>query len=83
MKRIIDVDMIIRCKKLETAFNRFFKKYPALNEWRENFEYMAKNNIDFDGDVTMADGTRNNDWCWALHLDIEEDYIYMAVIERE
>lgn len=83
MKRIIDVDMTTNCKKVKTAFDRFFKKYPTLNYWREQFEYMAENNIDFDSDKTMADGTKNTDWCWALHLDIEEDYIYMAVIERE
>lgn len=82
MKRIIDVDMECRCKKLSTALDRFFKKNPALNYWRETFEYMAENNLDFFSDNTMADGTKNNDWCYALHLDIEENYFYMAVIER-
>ena len=69
MKRIIDVDMECRCKKVTTALDKFFKKYPTLNYWREHLEYMA-------------DGTKNNFWSWALHLDIEEDYIYIAVIER-
>lgn len=82
MERIINVDMEIKCKKVKTAFDRFFKKYPTLNYWRETFEWMADNNSDFESDTVMNDGTRNKDWYWALHLDIEENYIYMAVIER-
>ena len=82
MKRIIDVDMVCRCKKISTALDRFFKKYPNLTYWREQLEYMAENNIDFDSDITLADGTKNDFWCWALHLDIEENYFYIAVIER-
>ena len=82
MKRIIDVDMECRCKKLSTALNRFFKKYPNLTEWRETLEYMAENNLDFFSDNTMADGTKNNDWCYALHLDINENDFYICVIER-
>ncbi len=82
MKRIIDIDMTCNCKKVSTALNRFFKKYPNLNYWRELLEYMAANNIDFESDKKMADGSYNNKWCWALHLDIEENYIYIAVIER-
>ena len=77
MKRIVDVDMTIRCKKLSTALNRFFKKYSELNYWRECFEYMAEHNEDF-----YNDGSRNNDWTYALHLDMEDSYFYIAVIER-
>lgn len=50
---------------------------------------MAENDKDFQCDNTMNDGTRNNDWCYALHLDInpcydETDYnnYYMCIIER-
>lgn len=82
MKIIIDNDMVCRCKKLSTALDRFFKKYPSLNYWRETLEYMSENNLDFMSDGTLADGTKNNEWCWALHLDIDEDYFYIAVIER-
>ena len=82
MKRIVDVDMTINCKKLSTALNRFFKKYPELNYWRENFEWMAENNIDFDCNNVYSDGSRNYDWTYALHLDIEDSYFYIAVIER-
>lgn len=83
MKRIINVDIKIRCKKVETALNRFFKKYPELDYYREQLEYMAENNVDFCSDEKMADGTRNKNWTWALHLEQEEDYYYIAVIERE
>ena len=82
MKIIIDVDMVCRCKKISTALDRFFKKYPNLTYWREQLEYMAENNKYFDSDITLADGTKNVSWCWALHLDIEENYFYIAVIER-
>ena len=82
MKRIIDVDMECRCKKVSTALNRFFQKYSTLNYWRETLEYMAKNNQDFQSDRIMADGTKNDLWSWALHLDVAENYVYIAVIER-
>ena len=82
MKRIIDVDMECRCKKLSTALNRFFKKYPNLIEWKETFEWMAENNQDFFCDNKFGDGTENKEWRYALHLDIEENYFYMAIIER-
>ena len=82
MKRIIDVDMECRCKKLSTALDRFFKKYPNLTEWRETFEWMGENNVDFFCDNKFADGRENKDWCYALHLDIDENYYYIAVIER-
>lgn len=82
MKRIIDVDMECKCKKLSTALDKFFKKHPSLNYWRETFEYMAENNLDFFSDNTMADGTKNKDWAYALHLDINENYFYICVIER-
>lgn len=77
MKIVIDNDMVCRCKKLTTALDRFFKKYPNLTYWKETFESMAENHQDF-----LKDG--NDDlWGWALHLDIDENYYYIAVIERE
>lgn len=30
MKRIVDVDMLVKCKKVETAFNRFFQKISRI-----------------------------------------------------
>lgn len=40
MKRVIEVEMETRCKNVKTALNRLFKKYPALDYWREVFEYI-------------------------------------------
>lgn len=79
MKRVIDVDMEIRCKKATTAINRFFKKYPELDYWKETFENMAKNGIRF---YREENGTEN--WAWALHFDFDEQFgwAYIAVIER-
>lgn len=83
MTRIIDVDMECRCKKVNTALNKFFKKYPNLEYWRETFEYMAENGIDHLSDVKQSDGSEDWDnWCWAINLDIEEDWIYIGIIER-
>lgn len=82
MKRIVDVDMKINCKKLTTALNRFFKKYPELNYWREEFEWMAENNEDFESNNIFNDGSKNYEWTYALHLDMEDSYFYIAVIER-
>lgn len=82
MKRVIDVDMECVCKKVSTALNRFFKKYPELNYWREQLDYMADNGIAFDSDQVLGDGSKNTEWSWALHLDIDENFVYIAVIER-
>ena len=83
MKRIIDADMTTYCKKAETAINRFFKKYPELKHWKEMFEYMAEHNQDFECDNVWSDGSKNNDWTFALHFDNNGDSFYMCVIERE
>ena len=83
MKRTIEVELEIKCKNAKTAIKRFFKKYPKLSYWKEQFEYMAENNIDFENDGILADGSKNKEWRWALHLDVNEDTVYMCVIERE
>ena len=50
---------------------------------KEQLEWMAKNNVDFFADTKMADGTKNHDWCYALHLDqFEGDHTYICIIER-
>ena len=82
MERVVNVDMEIKSKSVSKAFDRFFKKYPALDYWKEQFEYMAENNIDFFADLIMGDGSKNKDWSYALHLDIYTDHVYMAVVER-
>ena len=82
MKRTIEAEMTVRTKNVETVINRFFKKFPELDYWREEFKYLAENNKDFECDNLLADGTENKDWAYALHLDVNEDIIYMCVIER-
>lgn len=83
MQRTVDIDMEVNTKNINTALNRFFKKYPSLNYWIETFEYMYENNQDYFSDNKLADGTNNINWCYALHLDINENSIYIAVIERQ
>lgn len=87
MKRVIEAEFETTAKKFETALNRFFKKYPELDYWKEQFEYMYEHNIDFTCDNIFADGTTNENWSWALHLVINDlvmndDSYYFCVIER-
>ena len=88
MTRTIEVEFKTTAVNIDTAFNRFFKKYPELGNWRETFKWMVENNKDFECNDLMADGTKNNEWTYALHLDINEHIksnkidVYMCVIER-
>lgn len=82
MKRIIEAEMETDCKKASIAINRFFKKYPDLaDEWRETIEWMAESGTQFYSDDTVQ-GTANPDWCYALHVVIDETYAYICIIER-
>lgn len=74
--------MMINCKKFSTALNRFFKRHPELDYWKECFEWMHETGHDFFCDDIFGDGTKNKDWSYALHLDEYEDAFYIAVIER-
>lgn len=84
MKRVIEAEFETTAKKVSTAINRFFKKFPELESWREAFEYMNENGQNFDSDewIDKENGIRNNEWRWALHLVVNEDCVYMCVIER-
>lgn len=83
MKRVTDIDMDTTCKKFATALSRFMKKYPGHEEWKETFEWMHESGTDFFCDNLFADGTKNNDWCYALHLDeYDSGHFYLALIER-
>ena len=82
MKRVIEAEKEYKTGNTTKALSQFFKAFPDLSYWKEEFEYMLENNIDFESDSMMADGTKNNEWCFALHLDAEESYTYICVIER-
>lgn len=82
MKKIVSIDMTAYCKKFETALNRFMKKYTGHEEWIETYEWMYENGVDFFCDNVFAGGTENKDWCYALHLDVNEDSFYFGLIER-
>jgi len=69
-------------KSGKKAIRYFFRRHPELIYWKETFEYMLNNNLDFFCDNTYGDGTKNNDWSYALHLDAEEDHTYICIIER-
>lgn len=83
MTKTTDIDLDTTCKTFETALRRFMKKYPGHEEWEETFQWMYENGVDFFCDNTFADGTKNRDWCYALHLDVyDSGHYYMALIER-
>lgn len=82
MKRVIEAEMETTCNKFTTALNRFLKKYPELEYWKETFEYMSENGENFFCDNYFASGEYNKDWAYALHLNINGDCYYMCVIER-
>lgn len=86
MVRTIDVDMEIKATKFETALNKFFKKYPELDYWKETFEYLYESGEDHL--VDNIDGMGNKiDWSYSLHFDVncfgDKPYsFYFAIIER-
>ena len=83
MTRKIEVEFETRAKKFTTVLDRFFKKYPELDYWREVFEYMYENNEHFFSDNRFANGKYNFNWCYALHLDVfDDDSYYICIIER-
>lgn len=82
MRRVIEVEQEYKLSP-EKAIDRFFKKYRELDYWKETFDYMRENNIDFMCDNTMADGTKNRYWTYALNLDFNGEYTYICIIERE
>lgn len=69
-------EMTTDCKKVQTMFTRFSKKYPnAWEAWGEMFEYMLENNLDHVEEVENGKG-------WSLWLDSDEqfDTKYMAIV---
>ena len=82
IRRIIEVEKEYRVTG-QKAIDKFFKKHRELDYWKEHIQYMLENGIDFSSDNIMADGTKNKDWAYALHLDVEDYYTYICIIERE
>ena len=82
MKKVLEVEKEYNSNATK-AINRFFKKYPELDYWKEQFEWMAENDVDFFCDNVMNDGSKNKDWCYALHLDqFDGTHTYICIIER-
>lgn len=81
MKRTVNVDKEYRCSA-EKAIEKFFKRFPELDYWKETFEWMNADNVNHFIDDLFANGEKNNDWTYSLWLDKDENYTYIAVIER-
>lgn len=82
MTRIVEVEKEYTRFQGQKAIEKFFETHKKLDYWKETFEWMLENNIDFFSDDVMNDGTRNKDWSYTLHLDNEETYTYICIIER-
>jgi len=82
MTKVVNIDAVYRRFIGAKAIDKFFKTHSELDYWKETFEYMLENGVDFFCDNEFADGTPNPDWTYALHLDVDEDFTYIAVIER-
>ena len=82
LKRVVNIDAEYKCNG-KKAIEKFFKRYPEqAEEWKETFEYMLESGEEKFCDDLLADGTVNKDWCYCLRLEAEEDYTYIALIER-
>ena len=82
MTKTVNIDKMYNSNATK-AINRFFKAHPELDYWKETFEWMAETGTEFFCDNMMADGTKNPDWTYALHLDqYEGTQTYIAIIER-
>lgn len=71
-----DFEMTADCKKVETMFTRFSKKYPeAWEVWGEMFKYMLENDIEHEEETENGKG-------WSLWLYVDEQFNthYMAIV---
>lgn len=83
MRRVKEYEKEYKTNNVLGAINRFFEKYQDVDYWKDTFEYMLENGENFFCDNLMADGEVNKDWRYALHLVVDEKYVYICVIERE
>lgn len=82
MKRVKEYEREYRTNNVKEAIKRFFEAYSDVDYWKEQFEYMFENGQEFCCDNFMANGEENKDWSYALHLDVDEKYVDICVIER-
>lgn len=81
LQRVFSEDATYRRMKPENTIKRFCEKYDKL-EWKEVFDWMLEDGTEHFSDTMMADGSKNQDWCYSLWLEVEGDYTYIALIER-
>lgn len=82
LKRTLEIEKEYTRFHGKKAINHFFNTHKELDFWKEQFEWMFENNIDFFSDDTMNDGSKNNNWSYALHFDDNDDITYICIIER-
>lgn len=82
MKRTVNIDNEYRTGDTMKAINKFFKTHPEIEYWKETLEWMFREGVEHFVDDRFADGTKNNDWTYSLWLVKDEEYTYIAVIER-
>ena len=81
MKKTLNVDAEYRRFKGMKAVESFCRKHNR-EEWIETFEWMHENGIQFFSDTMLANGEYNKNWGYALHLEEEKNFTYIAIIER-
>lgn len=64
-----------RCVKATTAINRFMKKYPECEEWRDTLDWLASEHIDH---IDNMDGEYMDYSIWFEELD--EGYFEITVL---
>lgn len=72
-----DFELETNCKNVETAFNRFAKKYSkAWEVWGEMFEYMNENGLEHQEEIDKENGG----WSLWLYQDEQFGTYYLAIV---
>lgn len=82
MKRTVEAEKEYTRFHGQKAIDKFFKANANLEYWKEAFEWMLETGTNFFADNRFADGTRNENWTYALHFIDDEYFTYICVIER-
>ena len=78
-------DLMTSCKKATTAVKRFFsaidpKKYPALNDWKEEILESVQNGV-FSG-KDMYNGMFTGQYSWGVEAPNEDSYyVYLNLLD--